>query len=47
MLREEASGRTWDLAYYDRLETAMIGHGDASLATLAGIRQKQPATELF
>ncbi len=46
-LRDEASGRTRDLAYYELLETAMIGHGDASLATLAGIRQKEPAIELF
>lgn len=35
-LRDQASGRTRDLAYHAVLETAMARSGDASLAVLAG-----------
>jgi hypothetical protein len=44
-LRDQASGRTRDLAYYAVLETAMVSRGDASLAMLAD--QKEPAIELL
>jgi hypothetical protein len=44
-LRDQASGRTRDLAYYAVLETAMVSRGDASLAMLAD--QKEPAMELL
>jgi hypothetical protein len=44
-LRDQASGRTRDLAHYAVLETAMVSRGDASLAMLAD--QKEPAIELL
>lgn len=46
-LREEASGRTRDLAYYAVLETAMVSRGDASLAMLADRGQTESAIELL
>lgn len=46
-LRDEASGRTRDLAYYAVLETAMMNRGDASLTMLAGAEQKEPVVELL
>jgi hypothetical protein len=46
-LRDEASGRTRDLAYYAVLETATIGRGEASLAMLASDDRKEPAIELL
>ena len=46
-LREEASGRTRDLAYYAVLETAMVNRGDASLAMLAGGDRTETAIELL
>lgn len=46
-LREEASGRTRDLAYYAVLETAMVSRGDASLAMLADSGQTESAIELL
>jgi len=46
-LREEASGRTRDLAYYAILETAMVNRGDASLAMLAERDQTESAIELL
>ncbi|MBQ0823686.1 hypothetical protein KBI52_26195 [Microvirga sp. HBU67558] len=46
-LREEASGRTRDLAYYAVLETAMASRGDASLAMLAGGDRAESAIELL
>ncbi len=46
-LRDEASGRTRDLAYYAVLDTATIDRGDASLALLAGDDQTEPAAALL
>jgi len=46
-LRDEASGRTRDLAYYAILETAMVSRGDASLAMLADSDQTESAIELL
>jgi hypothetical protein len=46
-LREEASGRTRDLAYYAVLETAMVSRGDSSLAMLASDGRKESAIELL
>ncbi len=46
-LREEASGRTRDLAYYAVLETAATDRSDASLATLTGADRKEPALALL
>ena len=46
-LRDEASGRTRDLAYYAILETAMASRGDASLAMLADSGQTESAIELL
>jgi hypothetical protein len=46
-LRDEASGRTRDLAYYAVLETATIGRGGASLAMLASDDGQESAIELL
>ena len=46
-LRDQASGRTRDLAYYAVLETAMVSRGDASLAMLTSDDQKESAVELI
>ncbi|UVF18678.1 hypothetical protein HPT29_019625 [Microvirga terrae] len=46
-LRQEASGRTRDLAYYAVLETAMASPGDASLAMLASGDRTESAIELL
>ncbi len=46
-LREEASGRTRDLAYYAVLETAMASRGAASLAMLADSGETESAIELL
>ena len=46
-LRDQASGRTRDLAYYAVLETAMMDRGDASLAMLTNDDQKESVVELL
>ncbi|WP_114944959.1 hypothetical protein [Microvirga calopogonii] len=46
-LRDQASGRTRDLAYYAVLETAMVSRGDASLAMLAGEDGTESTIELL